>query len=393
MLIERALYKEVEKYLDSREAIIITGMRRVGKTSFLKYIQERIGSNNALFIDLENPLNRKIFEAEDYEKIKTTLELKGLKFNEKAFLFLDEIQLSKNIPSAVKYLQDNYNIKCFLTGSSSFYIKNLFSESLSGRKYIFELFPLDFEEYLRLSGVTVKPPENFSGKDDAAFILLSNHYDSYLTYGGFPEIALLPGLEEKKKKLEDIFTSYFQLEVLRFGDFRKNNAVRDLIMLLAERVGTKLDFDKLASLLGISRITVKEYILFLESTYFINLVRPFGTSRDSEIKKMPKIYLCDSGIANMLARIDKGYLFENNVYQNLKLRGTVNYYQRKKGPELDFILNKLIAFEAKLDPDDHDLTNLKKLAGELKMEDYKLVAKNYPRSLKDMAKVRFGFNI
>jgi len=68
---------------------------------------------------------------------------------ERVYLFLDEIQNLKNLPSVAKYLIDHYQVKFFLTGSVSFYLKNLFSESLSGRKVLFELFPLNFQEFLR----------------------------------------------------------------------------------------------------------------------------------------------------------------------------------------------------------------------------------------------------
>jgi len=134
MLIERSLFKEIKPYFDSSQAIIITGMRRTGKTSLLQFIYQRIDSSNKLFLDLENPLNQKYFEESDYEKIKSELEILGLNFTKKPYLFLDEIQLVKNLPSVVKYLIDHYKVKCFLTGSASFYLKNLFSESLAGRR-------------------------------------------------------------------------------------------------------------------------------------------------------------------------------------------------------------------------------------------------------------------
>jgi len=74
MLIERTLYKQIKTHVESKEAIIISGMRRVGKTSLLRYILEAIPSSNKLFLDLENPLNRRYFEEENYERIKGSLE-------------------------------------------------------------------------------------------------------------------------------------------------------------------------------------------------------------------------------------------------------------------------------------------------------------------------------
>ena len=85
----RQLYYQIKPLIKTPQAIVITGMRRVGKTSLLQYIFQQIESKNKLFLDLENPITRKIFEAENYQLIKTTLEEKGLDFNQKPFIFLE----------------------------------------------------------------------------------------------------------------------------------------------------------------------------------------------------------------------------------------------------------------------------------------------------------------
>ena len=377
MLIERSLFKEIKPYFDSSQAIIITGMRRTGKTSLLQFIYQRIDSSNKLFLDLENPLNQKYFEESDYEKIKSELEILGLNFTKKPYLFLDEIQLVKNLPSVVKYLIDHYKVKCFLTSSASFYLKNLFSESLAGRKYLFELFPLTFKEFLLFKNSKIILPKNVELITKPIFDTVLNLYNEYLLFGGFPEVVLKKSIEEKKKSLEDIFTSFFQLEVLRLGDFRKNKAIRDLIMVLMERIGSKLVIQKISQELGISRPTIYEYLSFLESTYFLFLVRPFSKKRDVEIRKAPKVYLCDSGLANHFAKLNEGTVFENNVFQNLRTKGRINYYQRKSGVEIDFILDKSRAFESKINPQPADVTRLKRLVFELGFKEFKVVSKNY----------------
>lgn len=393
VLIERKLFRQIRPYLDSKEAVIVTGMRRTGKTSLLRFIYERISSVNKIFLDLENPINQKYFQATNYETIKSSLEFLGLDFNKKAYLFLDEIQLVKQLPQVVKYLADHYNLKCLLTGSASFYLKNLFTQSLAGRKYLFELFPLDFEEFLVFKKGGIRLPEDPQRITRPIFEAVSPLYDEYLYFGGFPEVALKESIEEKKKSLEDIFTSYFQLEILRLADFRKNEAIRDLILLLAQRTGSRLDIQKLSSELGVSRVTLREYLGFLEGTYFIKTVRPFTKNRDLEIRKMPKVYLCDSGLLNQLARVSEGSLFENNVFQNLKMRGELNYYQRKSGVELDFILNKRIAIEVKLTPAQQDIKRLARLSRELGLKEYKLISKNYCPALAGKKGTGFGFYV
>lgn len=392
MILERKLYSAIHPYLESKEAIVITGMRRTGKTFLLRFIYERIPSSNKIFLDLENPLNARYFEETNYERIKSSLEFLGLDFTQKPYLFLDEIQLVKNLPKVLKYLIDHYSIKCFLTGSASFYLKNLFTESLAGRKYLFELFPLDFEEFLMFKGSGIRIPQDPGQITRPIFDTLSPLYDEYLFFGGFPEVALKRSLDEKKKTLEDVFSSYFQLEILRLGDYRKNDVIRDLILLLMSRIGSKVDVAKLASELGISRITLKEYLGFLEGTYLIQLVRPFSRNRDLEIRKVPKVYFADSGLIHHLAKVQEGSLFENNVLQNLRIRGEVHYYQRKSGAEIDFILNKETGIEVKTKPTPSDLRKLEKLAGQIGLKNFKIISKSW-YDLTAFTKVEFPFHL
>jgi len=196
-------------------------------------------------------------------------------------------------------------------------------------------------------------------------------------FGGFPGIVLKTNVEEKKRSLDEIFTSYFQLEVIQVGDFRKNEIIRDLMLLLAQRLGSKLDFQKISKELGISRPRLHEYLAFLEGTFFIKTIRPYTKGRNSEIRKRPKVYLCDTGLANHLARLDQGILFENCVFQSLRQKGEINYYEKKSGVEIDFILNKKQAFEAKLTPQQRDMNQLKKISEELNLERFQVISKNY----------------
>ncbi|HLA26063.1 MAG TPA: ATP-binding protein, partial [Patescibacteria group bacterium] len=311
MVIEREIYSKIKPVIKSAEAIIITGMRRTGKTTLLRFIWDTVKSENKLFLDLENPANQKYFEEKNYEKILDNLKFLGLSAKTKSYVFLDEIQFVRNIPSVIKYLIDHYGIKFFLSGSSSFYLKNLFSESLAGRKYIFELFPLSFREFLALKNPNLLLPKTDEKVSEAIFEEINRYYDEYLLYGGFPGVVRKESIEEKKMALEEIFSSYFQLEIRQLGDFRKIDVIRDLILLLMQRTGSKLDIQKLSKELGVARETIYHYLSFLEHTYFIALIRPWSRNRDTEIRSMPKFYLCDTGLINQFAKVSDGALFEN----------------------------------------------------------------------------------
>jgi predicted AAA+ superfamily ATPase len=389
MIKPRLILDKIRLHHDSPEAIIISGMRRTGKTTLLNLIFSQVQSPNKLFLDLENPLNRRYFEEPDYEHIKSSLEIMGVDFTRKAYIFLDEIQFVPAIPSFVKYLIDHYQAKFFLTGSASFYLKNLFSESLSGRKFIFELFPLTFGEFLIFKDSPLKIPGNPGDIARPVFKSISLLYDEYLRFGGFPGVVLKTNAAEKSMALDDIFTSYFQWEVLQLGDFRKNTVIRDLILLLAQRIGSKLDIQKISRELGISRPTLYEYLSFLEGTFFIKLIRPYARGKDSEIRKSPKVYLCDTGLANRLAQLDEGRIFENSIFQNLRIKGEIAYYEKKNGAEIDFLLDKTHAFEAKITPRQRDVNQLERVAEELGMKSFQAISKNFT----DLNNTLYGFMI
>lgn len=360
---KRKLYQKIWDRIDTPEAIVVTGMRRVGKTVLLRQVYDDLVSQNKIFLDLENPVNQKYFEEENYEAIRYQLEVLGINSKARAYIFLDEIQFVKNVPSVVKYLMDHYPYKFFMTGSASFYLKNLFSESLAGRKILYELFPLDFEEFIELKGQNMAVPR---GKiNEALYLTIIPLYREYVEYGGFPGVVGKSSTDEKKEALNEIFTSYFNKEVLGIGEFRNNTVVRDLILLLAVRVGSKIDVQKLAVELGVTRITINEYLAFLEGTYFISLVSPHSTNRDTEIRGAKKVYLCDTGLLHALGKAEFGAVFENMVFHQLKNLDEVKYYQRKSQVEVDFVMNANESWEVKTKASLQDLKRVEKLGREL----------------------------
>lgn len=364
----RDLYFQIKPYLKSRQAIVVTGIRRSGKTSLLKFIFAKIKSPNKLFLDLENPLNRRLFEEKNYKTIKTNLQAQGINMEKKAYLFLDEIQWQKTIPSVVKYFIDHYQTKFFLTGSASFYLKNLFSESLVGRKYLFELFPLTFKEFLRFKEVKLRFPKLDQEITQTTWEMFKPYSQEYWQYGAFPQVVLADDLQEKKEILSEIFSSYFQKEIEQLSDFRKTDLLRDFIILLAENIGSILNLQRFSSELGVSRLTLEQWLSFLEATYLIALVPPYSKSQRVAIRKAKKVYFIDWALAGQIVSLSSGQRWENCVFHLLRQKGKLSFYQKKSGAEIDFILNNKHGFEAKFKGRQLDVKNLERLASQLKLE-------------------------
>lgn len=376
-MIFRNILHNIYPYLETKQVIALNGLRRTGKTTLIKHLLEKSPGNNKAFFDLEKAENRFLFSDDNYENILQALKIEGIDLNQKAFVAIDEIQLVNKITGVIKYLYDNYDIKFFVTGSSSFYMKNHFSESLAGRKYLFTLSTLTFNEFLRFKNIESKLPEfNFQKANPYVIKKLDPYYNEFINYGGFPEVAVISNLEIKKKYLSDILNSYLQLDIKFLADFSTTDEIFKLLKLLSARVGSKVDYSKLSMASGIHRKKIKEYLLFLEQTYFIQFVSPYVVNTDREIALQKKIYFTDTGLLNILGKISSGALFENKIANQLSQLGEIKYYAKRSGQEIDFILNNSIALEVKETPTTSDYNKLKDRSSSIGLVNKYLIGKN-----------------
>jgi len=359
----RKIQASLQEHLSSKQITVLTGMRRTGKTTLVKKLLNDIPSSNKAYFDLERLDNREMFAERNYDAILQALRQRGIDTSIKTYLALDEIQLAPNIASVLKYLHDNYEIKFIVTGSSSFYLKNLFSESLSGRKKLFELHTLDFGEFLTFKGVLFETSDDFTKKvfQQAEYDRVKSFYEEFVEFGGFPDVVLAQRSADKRDMASDIVSSYVNIDIKTLADFRNRESMYKLMKMLAGRCCTRLEYVKLSRLMGISRLTVQSYIDFLEHTYLIRRLPVIAVNPDREIVKAKKVYFCDNGILNVLAVVSSGVKFENAVFTQLRDKGELSYYAQKNGREIDFILNKETAFEVKETPVDTDEFALKEL--------------------------------
>ena len=382
MFYPRNIFSDLKEHLELKQATVLTGMRRTGKTTLVKQLMSISLIRQKIYFDLERIDNRELFSEKNYENIVLALMQRGIVFSEKVLIAIDEIQLTPNLPSVVKYLYDTYDIKFLLTGSSSYYIKNKFSESLAGRKKIFEIYPLTFNELLQFKGIEIFKLADFTEQPfiAATYEQLKNHYDEYINYGGFPEVVLTDKISDKKDLIQDILSSYINLDIASITDFKKSTDCYRLIKLLATRIGSKLDISKLSTIASLSRASIENYLELFEQSYLIRTIPVTSNNLDREIVKARKIYFLDNGIASVSAELSSGSKFENAVFNQLHPFGDISYYQLKTGNEIDFIVNKNTAFEVKEAAYDNDLRNLQNLARNLNIENCFVIGR-YPNNL------------
>jgi uncharacterized protein len=382
---ERLIYSGLKDHLSKRQITIITGLRRTGKTTIVKKLLEESESGNKAYFDLERIDNRELFSEKNYENIISALTSRGLDFRKKTLIAIDEVQLLPGIVSVIKYLYDNYQIKFIVTGSSSYYIKNLFSESLAGRKKVFELCTLSFREFLRFKDISFLLPGTAVGKKfiAAEYERLKNQYDEFIRYGGFPELVLSKKAEDKKDILNDILSSYLNIDIKNISDIRDQKNLHNLMKMLAARAGTRLDYSKLSSLTGISRPSVYNYMDLLENTFIITRVPVLAKNPDREIVKAPKVFINDNGLLNQLAEVSSGVQFENAVFNQLKFYGKLQYYSLKSGKEIDFILDGKTAIEVKETATEQDLVRIKNLSKNIDISNQMIVGRYPSPTFKD----------
>lgn len=355
-------------------------MRQVGKTTLMRQLFETWDSGK-LWFDFDNPLDTLLFENVDYNAVYEQLRSRAGAGDRSRFLVcIDEIQNFPEITRLIKFMIDHYGVKFIVTGSSNYYLRNLFPESLSGRKFLFVLPVLSYKEYLffndradeswMLSGIeTALQPS--AGADLYRYRDL---YNDYLEFGGFPEVAITPSRETKKLIIKNIFSSFFEKDIKVFSELKDIRELRDLILLLAPRNGNMLEISRLGSEMGINRVKIYSYLEFLEGTFFLRLLPKHSASIDRSVAGGRKVYFCDTGLLNLAGKVTEGQLLEVAVANQLHHYGQLAFYNKRNSAEIDFILNGETAFEVKQTATPADARKLEKIAESLNLKNRYLVS-------------------
>jgi predicted AAA+ superfamily ATPase len=216
---------ELRKYLDFKQIIILTGLRRVGKTTLMKLIIEEliargIDSKHIFYVSLDDYLlhNNNIIEiVNEFRKVHK------IQVEEKIYLFLDEITYKENFHIQLKNIYDSQNSKLFVASSSASMLRDK-KASLTGRAIPLEIKPLDLEEYFIFNGITIKERDKQ---------LYKSHFLEYCKVGGLPENVLHPSREYLMNLVDDII----QKDITAFHALKNPQIVRDYFTLLMERSG------------------------------------------------------------------------------------------------------------------------------------------------------------
>lgn len=364
----RDLTKEILNKLSSREIIFLLGTRQTGKTTLTKLISEAsdFDREHIFIFDFEDKENRAFFNLKDtgVKTLKSILQIEGVNLNEKNLLIFDEIQLLDDPSNLLKLFSDYFpNLKVIATGSSSLEIKHKFSDSLAGRKSVFYVEPLNFDEFLLFKGEDklLKIRELFfmeKNKDSLKNVIESQHqkfihsFEEYLIYGGYPEVTLLNTKKDKVEKLQSIADSYIKKDIRDIARIENIEAYNNLLKYLSVNAGNLLNVSSISTIIGISSATLLKYLYLLKETFIIDELPPFFLNKNKEISKNKKVYFKDNGVRNLQIknfnsldlRTDAGILYESYVFNLLTKQKDIlvnNYFYRTQSKtEIDFISEK-----------------------------------------------------
>lgn len=354
-LVFRDIFPAVSAHLKEEEITVIIGPRQVGKTTLVTQLKDHltaagVASSAVYYFNLDVLTDRAIFNTQSdfIQFIKNRLSGQN-----KLYIFIDEAQRIENAGIFFKGVYDlHLPIKLILTGSSSLEIRAKTSESLTGRKRLFRLYPLSFGEYIYFVD---KSLVSFLNKQDAfASAKLAVYLHEFIVSGAYPKVILEKDHEKKAAYLEEIFTSYVEKDVVNFLRIKNAVSFTQFVQIVSYELGGLFNSERVSKELAIKRETVKRYLDILEETFIVRRVFPFFRSPATEIRKMPKIYFLDSGIRNFAKdgrdffsqnaekREERGSLLENFIFNELVKLDVPNirFWRTKDDAEVDFIIEK-----------------------------------------------------
>jgi predicted AAA+ superfamily ATPase len=341
---DREIYKKLQKYVEAKQIVALTGLRRVGKTTImLKIVKEKLDSgfdpSNIVYFsfdafrDLELPELIEVYSEESEKNMEDS----------KYIFLLDEIQKIKNWEEQVKRLYDLHpNFKIIISGSESLFIRKKSKESLAGRMFEFKVDSLSFKEFLSFKGLELKPIGLYEKE-------LIKAFEDFMFSGGFPELV---NIEDK-----DFIENYIRetvVEKILFRDIPLIYPVGDISILesifkiIAGNPGQIIEINKLASEVGLSRRVVSLYLGYLENSFLIKKIFNFSRNQRKTAKKLKKYYPAIPALGFIYGTGEiKSKIFENTII----LQAGANFFWRDAYKnEVDIILdneNKIVPVEIK----------------------------------------------
>lgn len=324
---------EVEKFIKLKHIVIITGVRRCGKSILLWEIINQFYNENYYFINFEDE-RLSNFELADFSTLhETCIELFG---NHKTF-FLDEIQ---NISGWEKWVRRLYEdkVKFFITGSNANLLSKELATLLTGRHVQISIYPFTFDEYLKLQDFQFEKEDLYLTERKA---IIMKHFSRFIDVGGFPEYII----DEKIEILQEYFNDIIYHDVAKRYSIGNINQIKEVAKYAITNTSNLTTYRKLTELTKIRSVnTTIKYLAYLENAYLLIKIPFFSYSLKNQISNPFKIYSIDTGLRNAISfkfSKDKGRTYENIIAIQLKRnKKELYYWKNAQNEEVDFVIKK-----------------------------------------------------
>lgn len=319
-----------DEWLQTSEILIISGIRRCGKSVLMQQIRDRLVEKDFFFnFDDERLAN---FKLDDFQKLQECfVEL----FGEQHTYYFDEIQ---NIEGWERFVRRLYNAgnKIVITGSNARMLSRELGTHLTGRYIQVEIYPFSFQEYLAMNEIPVNAKTLYTTTGRATMV---KSFVKYMECGGFPKFLQ----DGSVSYLTSLYESIIYRDILTRNGLTNEKEMQELMFYLASNATKRVTYSSLGKVVGIQHPdTIKNYLEYIQQTYLISQLFRYDPSVKKQMMSPKKIYFVDNAIVKRIgfnATENNGVFLENLVFIELKRRGwDVYYYADKK--ECDFIVRK-----------------------------------------------------
>lgn len=319
-----------DEWLQTSEILIISGIRRCGKSVLMQQIRDRLVEKDFFFnFDDERLAN---FKLDDFQKLQECfVEL----FGEQHTYYFDEIQ---NIEGWERFVRRLYNAgnKIVITGSNARMLSRELGTHLTGRYIQVEIYPFSFQEYLAMNEIPVNAKTLYTTTGRATMV---KSFVKYMECGGFPKFLQ----DGSVSYLTSLYESIIYRDILTRNGLTNEKEMLELMFYLASNATKRVTYSSLGKVVGIQHPdTIKNYLEYIQQTYLISQLFRYDPSVKKQMMSPKKIYFVDNAIIKRIgfnATENNGVFLENLVFIELKRRGwDVYYYADKK--ECDFIVRK-----------------------------------------------------
>ena len=323
--VRRAL---VDSFYNSTEIVVITGIRRCGKSTLLQQIRA-VQTEKDYYINFDDE-RLVTFKVDDFQML---LEVFHELFGEQKTFYFDEIQNIEQWERFVRRLHDTGN-KVYVTGSNARMLSRELGTHLTGRYLSVELYPFSFKEFILLKNPDLLVKSYYKTSVKAEILAL---FHEYFNNGGFPNFVKTGD----ELALKTLFENILYRDIMVRNNITNEKEIKELVYYLAGNYARLSTNSELAEIIGVKNsTTVKNYLNFLADSYLAFQTCKYDYSVSKQMLNPKKSYFIDNGLVRRVGfsfSANLGHLLENLVFIELLRRGKTVYYHNK-GLECDFVL-------------------------------------------------------